>query len=169
MATDSNLRKATPVLIVDRIEPVLLFWRKLGVIPTTEVPDGTANDGRLAFVILAVEGIELMYQTIDSIKDDLVKSASVKEAFRVDPQQTIVFVEVSQLAEIESQLQGERLVMPRRKTFYGSTEVGYADPAGNIIVFAEQLERAVRRAAKALRPPRVHWQAAFSSASGTMH
>jgi hypothetical protein len=27
--------------------------------------------------------------------------------------------------------------MPRRTTFYGSTEVGYADPAGNIVVFAE--------------------------------
>jgi hypothetical protein len=27
--------------------------------------------------------------------------------------------------------------MPKRSTFYGSTEIGYADPAGNIVVFAE--------------------------------
>jgi hypothetical protein len=133
----TTLRKATPVLIVDRIEPVIPFWMKLGVTPTTEVPDGIANDGRLAFAILAAAGIEVMYQTISSLREDLLKSASVKEAFRPDPQQTILFVDVSQLSEIESKLRGERLIMPRRTTFYGSTEVAYTDPAGNIVVFAE--------------------------------
>jgi len=107
------------------------------VAATTEVPDGNANDGRLAFVILAAGSVEVMYQTIASIKEDLLKSASVKEAFRTGPQQTTLFVEVSELAEVERQLLGEKLIMPRRTTFYGSTEVGYADPAGNIIVFAE--------------------------------
>jgi hypothetical protein len=131
------VRKATAVLIVDRIEPVMPFWRKLGVAATTEVPDGNANDGRLAFVILAAGSVEVMYQTIASIKEDLLKSASVKEAFRTGPQQTTLFVEVSELAEVERQLRDEKLIMPRRTTFYGSTEVGYADPAGNIIVFAE--------------------------------
>ncbi len=137
MALVSTLRKATPVLVVDQIEPVIPFWMKLGVTPTTEVPDGVANDGRLAFVILAAAGIEIMYQTISSLREDLVKSASVKDAFRTEPQQTTLFVEVNQLAEILSKLEGERLIMPRRVTFYGSTEVAYTDPAGNIIVFAE--------------------------------
>jgi hypothetical protein len=131
------LRKATPVLVVDRIEPVIPFWKKLGVTPTTQVPDGTATDGRLAFAILAAEGVELMYQTSASIREDLLKSASVKEAFRPGPQQVTLFIEVSRLAEVESKLEGERLIMPRRTTFYGSTELGYTDPAGNIVVFAE--------------------------------
>jgi hypothetical protein len=131
------IRKATPVLVVDRIEPVIPFWKKLGVTATTEVPDGSANDGRLAFVILASEGVEIMYQTIASVKEDLLKSATVKEAFRTQPQQTTLFVEVSQLSEVETKLQGELVIMPRRTTFYGSTEIGYADPAGNIVVFAE--------------------------------
>ena len=138
MTPATILRKATPLLIVDRIEPVLLFWKKLGVTPTVEVPDETATDGRLAFAILAAEGIELMYQTTTSVKEDLVKSASIKDAFRPDPQQTTLYVEVSQLSELESKLQDERLIMPRRTTFYGSTEVAYTDPAGNIIVFAER-------------------------------
>jgi hypothetical protein len=137
MALVTVLRKATPVLIVDRIEPVLPFWKKLGLAATTEVPDGNAKDGRLAFVILAAEGLEIMYQTIDSIKEDLLKSASIKEAFRAGPQQTILFVEVSQLAKIVEQLGDEKLIMPRRTTFYGSAEVGYADQAGNIVIFAE--------------------------------
>jgi hypothetical protein len=137
MVSNTVLRKSTPVLGVDRIEPVVLFWKKLGLMPTTEVPDTKANDGRLAFVILAADGIEIMYQTIASIKEDLLNAASVKEAFPATPQQTMLFVEVSQLTEVENQLRGERLIMPRRTTFYGSTEIGYADPAGNVIVFAE--------------------------------
>ena len=78
-----------------------------------------------------------MYQTIASIREDLSKAASVKEAFPATPQQTMLFIEVTQLTQVENQLRGERLIMPRRTTFYGSTEVGYADPAGNVIVFSE--------------------------------
>ncbi len=137
MVSNAVLRKSTPVLGVDRIEPVVLFWKKLGLMPTTEVPDTKANDGRLAFLILAAARIEIMYQTIASIKEDLLNAASVKEAFPATPQQTMLFVEVSQLTEVENQLRGERLIMPRRTTFYGSTEIGYADPAGNVIIFAE--------------------------------
>jgi hypothetical protein len=141
MVSNTLLRKSTPVLGVDRIEPVVLFWKKLGLMPTTEVPDTKATDGRLAFVILAADGIEIMYQTIASIKEDLLNAASVKQAFPATPQQTMLFVEVSQLTEVEKQLRGERLIMPRRTTFYGSTEIGYADPAGNVIVFAEHQAR----------------------------
>lgn len=137
MTTATVLRKATPVLVVDRIEPVLPFWKKVGLTPVTEVPDEAAGDGRLAFVILAGEGIEVMYQTVASIKADLLKSASVKEAFRTDPQQTTLYVEVGSLATVESQLRGERLVMPKRTTFYGTTELGYTEPAGNIVIFSE--------------------------------
>jgi hypothetical protein len=131
------LRKATPVLVVDRVEPVLPFWQKLGLQAVTEVPDESAKDGRLAFAILAGEGVELMYQTVASIAGDLVKSASVKNAFRAGTQQATLYIEVGQIAEVESKLGTERLVMPKRKTFYGATEVGYTDPAGNIIIFSE--------------------------------
>jgi hypothetical protein len=128
------LNKATPVLVVDRIEPVVPFWNKVGLTPSTEVPGA---NGQLAFVILAADGVEIMYQTAASVQEDLVKSATVKDAFRAMPQQTTLYVEVSRLADVATRLDGELVVMPERKTFYGSTEIGYADPAGNIVVFAE--------------------------------
>src|SRR5262245_33635281 len=103
------LRKATPVLVVDRVEPVLPFWQKLGLQAVTEVPDKDAKDGRLAFAILAGEGVDLMYQTVASIAGDLVKSASVKDAFRSGAQQATLYIEVGQLAEVESKLGSERL------------------------------------------------------------
>lgn len=132
-----NIRKITPVLIVERIEPVVPFWLKLGAAATVEVPDGTATDGRLGFVILTMAGLEVMYQTAASVKEDLVRAAWEKDAFRGEPQQTTLFIEVAHLDEVESNLTGERLVMPRRMTFYGSTELAYADPAGHIIVFSQ--------------------------------
>jgi hypothetical protein len=128
------------VLIVERIEPVLSFWEKLGIKPGVQVPDESAGDGRLAFVILAAEGIEVMYQTVASIKGDMVASASDKAAFRTEPQQATLYIEVSDLSQVERNLQGERLVMPKRKTFYGASELGYADAAGNIVIFSEHGE-----------------------------
>jgi len=93
---------------------------------------------RKATAVLVVERIEIMYPTAVSVRADLLESASVKEALRAAPQQTIRYVEVGALEPIEAGLAGERRVMPRRTTFYGSTELGDTDPAGNIIVFARR-------------------------------
>jgi predicted enzyme related to lactoylglutathione lyase len=134
MSPVTAVQKVTPVLVVGKIEPVVSFWKKLAVMPTTEVPSA---DG-LAFVIFSAGGVEIMYQTAASVQEDLVGAASAKEAFAPGPQQSTLYVEVESLAEVESRLQAERLVMPRRTTFYGATEVAYADPAGNIIVFAQR-------------------------------
>lgn len=134
MGPVTALRKVTPVLVVEKIEPVLGFWKKLGVAVATEVP----SDNGLVFVILAAEGLEVMYQTVVSVREDLIASASDPQAFRSSPQQSTLYVEVSDLAQVERGLQGERLVLPRRQTFYGAVEVGFADPAGNIIVFAQR-------------------------------
>jgi hypothetical protein len=38
-------RKTTAVLIVDRVEPVLPFWSKLGITPGVQVPDEAAKTG----------------------------------------------------------------------------------------------------------------------------
>jgi len=106
MVSTTVVRKLTPVLGVDRIEPIVIFWKKLGLLPTVEVPDSKANDGRLAFVILAADGIEIMYQTIESIKADLLNAAFIKEAFPTTQQQTMLFIEVSQLAAVETNCGG---------------------------------------------------------------
>lgn len=133
----ATLSKCTPVLVVDRIEPALAFWAKLGVEKTMEVPEGD----RLGFAILAGQGIELMYQTATSVAGDLLAAASDRAAFRSGAQQTTLFVEVPDLARIERCLAGERLVMPLRTTFYGAKELGYLDGAGHVVVFAEMAAR----------------------------
>ena len=124
-----EIRKSTPVLIVDAIEPSLPFWQeRLGLERPVEVPDGD----RLGFVILTNGAIEIMYQTSALLARD---SAAYRAAFNKD--KTFLFVEVADIDALASALQGFEIVMPRRETFYGSTEIGYREPGGHFVTFAQ--------------------------------
>ena len=124
-----EIRKSTPVLIVDAIEPSLPFWQeRLGLERPVEVPDGD----RLGFVILTNGAIEIMYQTSALLARD---SAAYRAAFNKD--KTFLFVEVADIDALASALHGFEIVMPRRETFYGSTEIGYREPGGHFVTFAQ--------------------------------
>ena len=123
-----KMQRLTPVLMVDAIEPVLAFWvDKLGFKQTIEVP----HEGKLGFVGLERDGVQVMYQTKDSVAADI-------PPFAKNPQKgTFLFIEVDDLDAIEKALKGVPPVMPRRKTFYGSQEIIVREPAGNAVTFAQ--------------------------------
>jgi uncharacterized glyoxalase superfamily protein PhnB len=126
-----RVKKITPLLYVDEIEPVLAFWTaKLGFAVTTEIPEGDA----LGFVMLARDDVEVMYQTRASVESDLPSVAETPMGG------TILFVEVDDLDAIETALEGVERVVPRRTTFYGSQEVWVREPAGNLFGFAHFAE-----------------------------
>lgn len=122
------LRRITSLLPVASVEASLPFWRKAGLTVTVEVPHGDA----LGFAILSGEGLELMLQSHASIEADV---PSIAEAARKGP--SFLFVEVADIDAIAAALDGENIVMPRRKTFYGATEIGYRDPGGHYVTFAQ--------------------------------
>jgi uncharacterized glyoxalase superfamily protein PhnB len=122
------VKKLTPVLFVERIEPVLAFWTQhLGFVKTVEVPDGD----QLAFVILQQGSTEVMYQSYASAEKDLPAIAS---EMRKGP--TFLYLEVDDLQPIKAAIQGMEIYLPERTTFYGSREIGVKDPAGHFITFA---------------------------------
>jgi hypothetical protein len=132
----SAVRKLTPVLIVDAIEPVLPFWvERLGFAKVAEVPHGDA----LGFVILVKDGVELMYQTRASVADDAPGSAPAADA-RADL--TALFFEVADLDATAAALDGLEHVVPRRRTFYGMDEVGVREPGGRVVMFAQPVSAA---------------------------
>lgn len=125
-----KLKKLAPILIVDRIEPLLPLWDALGFRRTVEVPHGDA----LGFVILERDGIEVMYQTRASVGADDPRVLEGAHA----PGTTALFLEVDDLDAFVSALpQGTDVVNARRQTFYGSTETIVRDGAGNVITFAQ--------------------------------
>ena len=123
-----EMKKLTPVLQVDSIEPVLSFWEdRLGFERTLAVPGETG----LGFVAFAKGPVEIMYQTRASIGADL------PELLEIPLGGSMLFIEVDDIDAVEAALEGADIVSPRRTTFYGATEVAVREPGGNIVIFAE--------------------------------
>jgi len=125
-----NVKKITPALFVQEVEPCVKFWvERFGFQKTAEVPDGD----KIAFAMLHRGNAELMYQSYASADKDV--GTTISEVARKGP--TFLYVEVDNLAETIAAAKGAEVVMPERKTFYGSTEIGVKDPAGHWVTFAE--------------------------------
>jgi len=130
---DAAFKKLTPVLLVEAIEPCLPLWvERLGWTKQTEVPHGNA----LGFVILVKDGVELMYQTWASAAAD-TGGPALRKASGVS---TALFIEVSDLDEIEGKLKGLPIALPRRRTFYGMDEIGVTEAGGHLVIFAQPIE-----------------------------
>jgi len=123
--------KITPVLVVEAIEPSLPFWiDRMGFDKVVEVPAGDC----LGFVILARDGVEVMLQTIQSVREDEPKFAP-ESASRV----TSLFIEVDDFADTLRRLAGYPVAMAERTAFYGMREIGIFEPGGNIVIFAARI------------------------------
>lgn len=125
----STMKKLTPVLVVDAVEPSLDFWEtRLGFTRTVEVP----HESAIGFVILDKDGIELMFQSDASVRADLGNPDAP-----VVGRSTALFIEVEDLDAIERALTGYPITLPRRTTFYGMHEIGVLEPGGHFVVFAQ--------------------------------
>lgn len=122
------MKKLSPVLYVEEIEPVLPFWvDRLGFARIVEVPEGD----RLGFVILQKNDVQLMYQTQHSVLNDIPDLADTPMGG------SLLFIEVLNLDAVERALEGIPPVVPRRQTFYGADEIIVREPAGNAVTFAQ--------------------------------
>lgn len=124
-----TIKRITPVLFVQEIEPCLKFWtERLGFQKTAEVPEG----GKLGFVILQKDGTELMYQSYASVDKDMPAISSV---VRKGP--SFLYIEVDSLDAIKPAVKGTGVYLTERTTFYGAREIGVKDPAGHYVTFAQ--------------------------------
>jgi uncharacterized glyoxalase superfamily protein PhnB len=125
-----NVKKITPVLLVNEIEPELPFWiNRLGFTKIIEVPDGN----KLGFVAFQKGTVELMYQTYASVEKDA--PPEMVAAARKGP--TYLYIEVDDLDAVLAATKDLKKVMPERTAFYGMREFAVQDPAGHFITFAQ--------------------------------
>jgi hypothetical protein len=128
----SSMTKLTPVLVVEEIEPCLPFWiDRLGFQKTVEVPEGS----KLGFVILQKDGVEVMYQTRESVEKDIPALLPERTGHPIG-----LFIEVGDVAAVERALEGAEIILSRRRTFYGMDEVGAREPGGNAVIFAQPVK-----------------------------
>jgi uncharacterized glyoxalase superfamily protein PhnB len=126
-----NVLKVTPLLVVDRIEPNLLLWEKLGFTRTVEVPHGDA----LGFVILAGKGTEVMLQSRESLRQDAPIVAEHAAT-------SLLYCDVDSLAETRRRIAaagGCTILIDERRTPYGARELWMVDGTGHVVGFAEHV------------------------------
>jgi hypothetical protein len=121
-----TMQSLTPVLIVDAIEPCLIFWERLGFKITVQIPDGNV----LGFVILNNGPVEVMYQTRASVAKDLPSLADF-------PSSSSLYIHVTNIDEVIAAISGSPVLIPKRTTFYGAIEYGVREPGGNAVSFSE--------------------------------
>ncbi|HTS88520.1 MAG TPA: VOC family protein [Gemmatimonadales bacterium] len=129
MSQPALIGRLTPVLFVDRIGPCLPFWtERLGFEVTAQVP---GPDGEAQFVILARDGIEVMYQT-------WAATAAESQALVAAPRghSVALFVEVADIERIDRALAGIHREVERHRTFYGMDELSVREPGGAVVTFA---------------------------------
>ena len=125
------MKKLTPILLVEEIEPCLPFWvDRLGFQKIAEMLEGD----RLGFVILVRGPIEIMYQSRASMKIDIPAIAD----FAV-PGSTILYIDVNNIEEFEEKLRGADIVVPLRQTTYGRAEILAREPAGHVVAFTAEV------------------------------
>jgi hypothetical protein len=117
--------KLTPVLVVDSIEASLPFWKAIGFAVTVEVPEGDV----LGFAILSDGEREVMYESRELLAKDMPMLEPRRPSF--------LFIEVADLDALAGALSAHEVFLPRRETFYGATEIGFREPGGHCITFAQ--------------------------------
>lgn len=132
------MKKLTPIITVEAIEPCLPFWTEaLGF----EVPVTVPHEDALGFAILQKEGVELMYQTRASIDTDLGASgAPAGFGSELAAGRSLLFIEVEAIDPLLPKLEGVEIVIPRRQTFYGMDEIFVRAPCGTVVGFAAKVE-----------------------------
>ena len=123
-----KVRRATAVLLVDRVEPTAEFLRRIGFASTIEVREG---DG-VGFALLERDGAQVMVETRDNERE----SASLRAVTR-QSRSALVFLEVDDLDAVIDALRGVPVVVERHSTFYGADEVTFTEPGGNLVTFAQ--------------------------------
>jgi len=130
---DMNVKRITPVLFVKEIEPVLPFWvEKLGFTKAIEVPHGN----KIGFVALQKGSTEVMYQSYASVAEDMPSIADIHKG------PTFLYIEVDNLDAVLNALKDSKIVQPERTAFYGMREVGFQEPGGHYVTFAQPVAAA---------------------------
>jgi uncharacterized glyoxalase superfamily protein PhnB len=125
------IQKSATILLVDKIDPCLEFWTKtLGFEMTQSVPEGEA----FGFVMLEQNGIELHLQTRSITKKDLPSLPMGR------PVSAFLYFDVQDIDALEEQVLKRSdisVLVPKRKTFYGATELYVREPGGHMVGFAQ--------------------------------
>lgn len=128
------IQQVTANLVVDRIEPSIPFFEKIGFSLDVQVPEGD----HIGFAIFVNGTNQIMFQTRESLRED--SEAFLPAADSTGP--SLLFITVGNVEAIAEKLTGYEVIMQMRNTFYGAKEISFLEPGGHVMTFAEFADRA---------------------------
>jgi putative intracellular protease/amidase len=123
-----KVKRITPVLFVDRVEPTRDFFKRAGFAVDVEVPAA----GGVGFALLKKDDVEMMVETRGNENEAPAARELMKQSRRAG-----VFMEVDDLDAVIAALAGSKVLVERHKTFYGADEQTYEEPGGSLVTFAQ--------------------------------
>lgn len=117
-----RITRLRPVLFVSDLATSLAFWtERLGF----EAIHRSTSNGALEFVVVHKDGVEIVFRRRDVGREVLLGDESA--SLVVD---AVVYLDVDSLAKASARLGGVEVVMPRRRTSYGTMEMAVREPGG---------------------------------------
>ena len=131
------MKKITPLITVEAVEPCLAFWTALGFEVTAQVP----HEDTVGFAMLGHGDLVIMYQSRASVQADLGESGAPAGMAEEMARSTVtLFIEVDDLDDVIAALDEADVLVPRRQTFYGMDELFVRAPCGTVVGFAARVE-----------------------------
>ncbi len=128
-----KLKRVTTIVFTDDVDACSAFYtERLGFEQTLAVPLQQPGETGNQFVAVTNGSHELMFQTFKSAEDDAPGTVA-----RANPPSFMLYIEVPSLDAAIQRMHGLTPALSRRKTFYGSEEIGYRDPCGTVVVLSE--------------------------------
>jgi uncharacterized glyoxalase superfamily protein PhnB len=136
------MKKLTANLVVEDVLGTALFWCDVLEFEfLVGVPEGTQDSvfdlkqRPLAFAMLRAGEVELMLQSVDSMRVDVPGSQATANSSGV-----VLFIEVDDVEELRQRVDGRaQIFKDLANSFYGMREFCVRDPNGLLVIFAQKL------------------------------
>jgi uncharacterized glyoxalase superfamily protein PhnB len=122
------MESITPNIFVRDINATIAFYKQIGFELTMSVPE----EGDFVWVMMSCGKVNFMFQTFDSLGNDL------PEISRNDGGSLLLYIQTRNIRTFYSNIKDKvSIIKGLDKTFYGATEFSIRDNNGYILTFAE--------------------------------
>lgn len=122
------MKTVSPNIFVRDLNSTVAFYRQLGFEVITTVPE----QGDLIFAMMVCGGVTFMFQSFESLGDELPIIS------RQPGGSLLLYIQTSGIRNYFEKIKNKvNVIKPLEKTFYGATEFSIEDNNGYLLTFAE--------------------------------
>ena len=123
------MKSISPNIFVKDINKTIDFYKQLGFSLTTRVPE----EGDLIFAMMTCGNVIFMFQTFESLGDELPTVS------RQNGGSLLLYIQTNEITKFFDQIKDKvKIIKGLEKTFYGATEFSIEDNNGYLLTFAEE-------------------------------